>query len=94
MTDDVVFLVYGRAPFERAEFLTAFRANAAVRIEGTSQIIVLQITGEVAYLRGRLALVITPHDGMMIQKSCHTLTILKKQRDGRWRLAREANLTT
>jgi ketosteroid isomerase-like protein len=36
----------------------------------------------------------TPPHGAPVPRSGYTLTILRKQPDGRWRLARDANLVT
>lgn len=35
-----------------------------------------------------------PGGGAAMRRSGYTLTILRKERDGRWRLARDANLLT
>jgi uncharacterized protein (TIGR02246 family) len=94
MTDDVVFLTPGRPPFGKAEFLAASKAMAGVAIDGTSTIEELHIAGDTAYLRSTVRLTITPSGGAALQKSGSTLTILRKERDGRWRLARDANLIT
>ena len=38
---------------------------------------------------------VSPPDGAKpVRRSGYTLTILRKERDGRWRLARDANLLT
>jgi uncharacterized protein (TIGR02246 family) len=94
MTDDVQFLTPGRAPFGKTEFLAQSEAMADVRIDATSTIEELHITGETAYLRARLMLTIAPPGGIPLQKSGYALTILRKEGDGRWRLARDANLIT
>jgi uncharacterized protein (TIGR02246 family) len=94
MTDDVVFLTPGRQPFGKAEFLAQSQRMAGVLIDGTSTIEELHIAGDTAYLRANLSLTITPPDGKAFQKSGYTLTILRKEGDGRWRLARDANLIT
>ena len=53
----------------------------------------LAIHGKCAYLRGAYDLSITqPNTPTSIKRSGHTLTILRKEPDGRWRLARDANL--
>ena len=36
----------------------------------------------------------TPADGQRVRRAGYTLTILWKEKDGRWRLARDANLLT
>ncbi len=94
MTDDVLFLTPGCAPFGKAEFLAQSQAMVGVAIDATSTIEELHITGETAYLRAKLALTITPPRGVAFQKTGYTLTILRKEGDGRWRLARDANLIT
>lgn len=94
LTDDVVFLTPGRPPFGKAEFLAASRGMAGVCVTATSDIEELHVAGTLAYLRSLLAVSITPPDGVTIKKSGTTLTILRKEGDGRWRLARDANLLT
>jgi uncharacterized protein (TIGR02246 family) len=94
MTDDVMFLTPGRAPFGKAEFLAQSHAMAGVIIDATSTIEELHISGNTAYLRAKLTLTITPPSDGPFQKSGSTLTILRKEGDGRWRLARDANLIT
>jgi uncharacterized protein (TIGR02246 family) len=92
MTDDVVFMVPGREPFGREAFAAASKRMQGIRIEGTSDIVELKVLDNWAYLRNRLTVTITPSGGSPITRSGHTLTILRKEPDGRWRLARDANL--
>jgi uncharacterized protein (TIGR02246 family) len=66
-----------------------------VVIDGTSDIRELQILGDWAFLRNYLDLTITPPGGAApVRRSGYTLTILRKELDGRWVLARDANLLT
>jgi uncharacterized protein (TIGR02246 family) len=60
--------------------------------DGSSDIVELQVRGGWAYLRNRLSVTVTPPDGPPKTRSGYTLTILRKERDGKWRLARDANL--
>ena len=92
MTDDVVFMVPGREPFGKEAFAAASQGMQGMRIEGTSDIVELQVLGDWAYLRNRLNVTITPPGGPPTTRSGYTLTILRKEPDGRWRLARDANL--
>jgi uncharacterized protein (TIGR02246 family) len=92
MTDDVVFMVPGREPFGKEAFAAASQGMQGMRIEGTSDIVELQVLGDWAYLRNRLNVTITPPGGSPTTRSGYTLTILRKEADGRWRLARDANL--
>jgi uncharacterized protein (TIGR02246 family) len=92
MTDDVVFMVPGREPFGKAAFAAAAGRMQGLRIEGTSDIVELQVLGDWAYLRSHLRVTMTPRGDAPTTRSGYTLTILRKERDGRWRLARDVNL--
>ena len=67
---------------------------AGARIEGTADIRELEVLGDWAYLRSHLHIKMMPPGGNATERSGYTLTILKKQPDGRWLLARDANLLT
>ena len=92
MTDDVVFMVPGREPFGKAAFAAASKSMQGLRIDGTSDIVELQVLGDWAYLRNRLEMTMTPPGGSPTTRSGYTLTILRKEVDGKWRLVRDANL--
>ena len=92
MTDDVVFMVPGREPFGKQEFAAASQAMTGARIEGRSDIRELQVLGDWAYLRSYLEVSVTPPGGNSVRRTGYTLTILRKQPNGRWLLARDANL--
>ena len=94
MTDDVVFMQAGHAPFGKAAFAAAFQGMANVVVDGTSEIVELRVMEEWAYLRNRIELTVTPPSGEAMRRSGYTLTILRKEPDGRWRLARDANMLT
>jgi len=92
MTDDVVFMVPEREPFGKREFAAAFQAMTNVVIEGTSEIAELRVLGDWAYVRNHIDVTMTPHSGAPMRRSGYTLTIFRKEHDGRWRLARDANM--
>ncbi|MBC7986981.1 MAG: SgcJ/EcaC family oxidoreductase [Sphingomonadaceae bacterium] len=94
MTDDVVYLVPGRAPFGKREFAEQLRAMADVEIDGHSEIEELHVLGDWAFLRDRFSITVTPGEGEPVRRSGYTLTIMRKCEDGQWRLARDANLMT
>jgi uncharacterized protein (TIGR02246 family) len=95
MADDVVFMVPGQKPFGKEAFAAASKGMKNVLIDGTSDIRELQILGDWAFLRNYLDLTITPPGGAApVRRSGYTLTILRKELDGRWLLARDANLLT
>lgn len=92
MTDDVLFLTPGQPPFGKDAFAKMSDGMKDVHIDGTSDIQEVQVFGEIAYLRNALRIVITMADGKQVRRSGQTLTILRKEADGNWRLLRDANL--
>ena len=92
MTEDVVFMVPGREPFGKEVFEATSQGMKGVRMEGTNDIRELKVLGDWAYLRSHIALTIMPPGGEPVRRAGYTLTILRKGPDGRWRLARDANL--
>lgn len=94
MSDDVVFMVPGQEPFGKDAFAAASKGMAAMRIDGTSEIHEMQILGDWAFIRNHVAMTATPPDGEPVRRAGYTLTLLRKEADGRWRLARDANLLT
>ncbi|SDD91008.1 SgcJ/EcaC family oxidoreductase [Paraburkholderia lycopersici] len=93
MTDDVVFTVPGQEPFGKAAFAEASRAQQGVRVEGTAEIVELQVLGDWAFLRNRIDVSITPPGATQAERRAgYTLTLVRKEASGRWLLARDANL--
>jgi uncharacterized protein (TIGR02246 family) len=92
MADDAIFMVSGGEPFGKEAFAAASEAMADVRMEGTNEIVELRILGDWAYMRCRLTVTMTPPGGQPVRRSGYTLSVLRKDADGRWRLARDANL--
>lgn len=94
MTEDVVFMVAGRAPFGKREFAASAAGSKGVRIESKSEIVELRVVGDFAWCRTRLDVQMTQENGEATRRSGYTLTILQKQTHGAWLLARDANLLT
>ncbi len=94
MADDVVFMVPGREPFGKEAFAAASQSMKGMRMEGTSDIRELKVLGDWAYLRNYIQMTMTPPGGKPVKRAGYTLTLLRKQADGRWVLARDANLVT
>ena len=97
MTDDVVFLLPGRAPMRKEEFASISRASggsSAPKIEATSDIQEIQVSGEWAFMWTKLSVAVVPaNGGQPMKRAGHTLTVLRRV-NGRWLLARDANLLT
>lgn len=94
MSDDVIFMVPGREPFGKQTFAANSRGMDGVRLEGTSDIRELKVFGDWAYLRNYIEISITPPGGETMRRSGYTLTVLRKEPDGTWLLARDANLVS
>jgi uncharacterized protein (TIGR02246 family) len=96
MTDDVVFLVAGQAPFGKPEFAAAMRAPAGgaprPQINGQSDIREIMVSGDIACMWTQLSVEVTPPGGgTPTKRTGNTLTVLRRV-NGRWLLARDANL--
>jgi uncharacterized protein (TIGR02246 family) len=96
MAEDVVFLLPGRPPMiGKSAFAAAAGAQSdqeRPQFDGTSDIQEIKVVGEWAFMWAKLSVVMTPPGGapsMVI--AGHTLSILKKQ-NGKWVLARDANM--
>ena len=96
MTDDVVFLVAGQPPMQgRAAFERRLRGLLAQhRIESTHAVREVGVDGDLAYTWTDLAIRVMPHAGGAAPpaRSGSTLSVLRRQADGRWRMVRDANL--
>ena len=79
MTDDVVFMQAGHAPFGKDAFAAAFKGMTNVVVDGTSDIVELRVLGDWAYLRNHIELTVTPPSGEAMRRSGYTLTILRKE---------------
>ena len=94
MSDDVVFLVPGKEPMRKSEFVAGFKALANVSIDGHSDIQEIRIVGDWAYIWTQLTVVMTPKSGgPLTKRSGYTMSILQK-RSGKWQMLRDANLLT
>lgn len=95
MTDDVIFMAAGQEPFGKEAFEAASKQQQSMEIDGTSQIKEIKVIGDYAYMRTHIEIeVITEEGGEPVHRSGYTLSILRKESDGKWRIARDANLLT
>lgn len=92
MADDVIFTVPGREPFGKDAFRAASETMKNIRMTGTSDIREIKVLGDWAYIRNYIEITITPPGGDATRRSGYTLSILRKQPDGKWVLWRDANL--
>ena len=96
VAEDVVFLLPGQAPMiGKSAFAAAAGAQskqASPQFEGTSEIQEIEVIGDWAFMWTKLKVVVAqPGGAPPMTRAGHTLSILKKQ-NGRWLLARDANM--
>ena len=92
LADDVIFMVPGREPFGKEQFRAASEGMKNVRIAGTSDIREIKVLSDWAYIRNYIEITVMPPDGTPMQRRGYTLSIFRKQSDGKWALWRDANL--
>jgi uncharacterized protein (TIGR02246 family) len=97
MADDVVFLSAGQPPMiGRDAFAQSIEAGRKVHhLSGSITVEEVVVCGDVAYTRTHLTITVTPLTGGTVMRLAgHSLSVLRKLPDGRWVMARDANLLT
>jgi uncharacterized protein (TIGR02246 family) len=95
MADDVVFLVAGFPPMRgRAAFERGLRGLLAQhRIESTSEVQEVEVSGVMAYCWNTLTVRVIPlAGGSATVRAGSALSILRKQPNGSWVVVRDANM--
>jgi uncharacterized protein (TIGR02246 family) len=95
IAEDAVFLLPDQPPMRgREAFAGALRsALGQVRIEGKPDIQEIHVAGDYAFCWNELSLTATPLQGGPAQRRAGpTLSVFRKERDGRWILFRDANM--
>ncbi|MDN0084133.1 nuclear transport factor 2 family protein [Crenobacter sp. SG2305] len=92
--DDVCFYTAGSPPLSGKEaFAAALQANTAFDIDYDWQVDDLAISDTLAYYCGRLRVHMRDRaTGATHTRHGHTLTVLRREADGAWRISRDANL--
>jgi uncharacterized protein (TIGR02246 family) len=95
MTEDAIFLAPERAPMQgRQAFERALRDLLATHtITSKGQVREVVVSGDLAYAWTDLTVAITAREGSQpVERSGPTLSIFRRQADGRWLLVRDANM--
>jgi uncharacterized protein (TIGR02246 family) len=92
ITDDVVFMTPGRAPFGKAEFVADSERMKGVGIDARAEVQEIEVFGPLAYVRNHVRVELTSPGQALKRVSGYAMSILRKEADGRWRIARDANL--
>ncbi len=92
MAEDVVFLVSGRPPLNKAEFTAGFAALESFNLQMTGEIQGVKVFGDWAYCWNKLSVSMEPKGGgTTVKRSGDVLSVLQK-RAGAWVIVRDANL--
>ena len=94
MADDVLFSVPGQEPFGKDAFRAMSESTKSAEMDGTAEVLELEICGDRAWLRNYIDVTVTPSGGTPVRRSGYALSILRKEPDGRWLLYRDANLVS
>jgi uncharacterized protein (TIGR02246 family) len=93
MAEDVVFLRAGCEPMRGREgFAAASQGNAGMKIEGEAEVLEVEVRGDRAYSWTKLWVRVTPPGGASMEMRGYTMTVWKREADGRWVIWRDANM--
>ena len=97
IAEDAVFLLPGQPPMRGREAFAAASRSAfgRVHIEAKSDIQEIRVAGNYAFCWNQLSLTMTAVQGGPAQRPAGpTLSVFRKEPDGRWILFRDANMLT
>ena len=92
MTDDVVFMTPGRPPFGKAEFAADSERVKGAAIDAHAEVQEIDVFGPRAYIRNHVRVELSAPGQPARRMSGYAMSVLRKEADGRWRIARDANL--
>jgi uncharacterized protein (TIGR02246 family) len=92
VTDDVVFMTPGRAPFGKTEFAADVERMKGVAIDARAEVQEIEVFGPRAYVRNHVRVELASPGQAPKRVSGYAMSVLHKEADGRWRIARDANL--
>lgn len=76
------------------ELLEAASPTSSAQVEGINEIVELQVLRGWAFVRNKVDVSVTTASGEAVHLSGCTLALFRQEADGRWRLARHANMLT
>jgi uncharacterized protein (TIGR02246 family) len=93
MAEDVVFLRAGHEPMRGREgFAAASQGNAGMKVEGEAEVMEVEVRGDRAYSWTKLWVRVTPAGGEGREMRGYTMTVWKKEGEGKWVIWRDANM--
>ena len=91
LADDVLFLTPGREPFGKEEFAQHDDSMESMTMDAAIDIKEIKVIADWAWMRSFLKVTFTPAGGNPTKHSGHILTILRRNADSKWVIARDAN---
>ncbi|MEE8252008.1 MAG: DUF4440 domain-containing protein [Gemmatimonadales bacterium] len=88
-TDSAVVLPPGHAPVVGPDAIVTYLSDAPPIVGGEIELLEVEVSGDLAYVRGQYAMTVMLPDGDSATGSGNMLEIWFKGSDGRWRLARD-----
>jgi uncharacterized protein (TIGR02246 family) len=92
MTDDVIFMTPGRPPFGKAQFAADSERVKGAAIDAHAEVQEIDVFGPRAYIRNHVRVELSAPGQPARRMSGYAMSVLRKEADGRWRIARDANL--
>lgn len=94
MTEDVTFLIPGKPPMHRADFVSAFQSMIrSVHVTSRSTVQEITVKDDLALCWNYLDVDVVPiMSGSTTKRAGYTLTAFRRGADGQWRVWRDANL--
>ena len=92
LSDDVLFMVPGKEPFGKEVFARNYENMKGKKMKTDSDIQEIRIIGDWAWMRNFLTVTFISSSGESTVHSGHVLSMLRKNPDGKWVIARDANL--
>jgi len=92
LADDVIFMVPNQEPFGKDVFARNFQQMKGVKLKSESNIQEIKVIGDWAWMRNHLSVSFTDPKGETSTHVGYVLTVLRKEADGHWVIARDANL--
>lgn len=94
MTEDVTFLIPGKPPMHRADFISSFQSMVrSVQVFSRANVQEITVQGDLALCWNYLEVDVVPiMGGTTTKRAGNTLTAFRRGPDGQWRVWRDANM--
>lgn len=92
MSDEAIFTVPEREPFGKKQFSEGFEELSKMNFRGKSEILEIEVFGDYGWTRNQIRMAFEKPNGETVEREARTLTIYRREADGKWRLFRDANL--